>query len=361
VWIGTRSDQSANPVLIMHDMAGGYLENQDLYPAGVSTDKLYTFTEWQYIDTFVYFSHRFVSYPPPGWTNSAHRNGVKCLGTIIVEKSNDPEEQAVRERRVNQLLSDPELRNRYVAKLAEIARAYKFDGYLVNIEIDLQFPGETIRQGAARAKNLKTFVTELRVALKHTSSSSEVIWYDSVNPADGIIDYQNELNGINMPYFRQSDGIVTNYFWGVPGNPASPETSAKNAGHRALDVYTGVDAFDRNDENKYWGFSVYEGVGASVGAGTSTGIFAPAWTYESADADKSNFPQRDREFWVGTADSDSDPSGGIAQYVAARPIPSALPFVTDFNRGFGAAAYDKGVRVSRRTWGNVGSVDVLLD
>ncbi|KAL0889385.1 hypothetical protein Bca101_013368 [Brassica carinata] len=37
------------------------------------------------VDMFVYFSHSLVTIPTPCWTNTAHRHGVKVLGTFITE------------------------------------------------------------------------------------------------------------------------------------------------------------------------------------------------------------------------------------------------------------------------------------
>lgn len=48
-------------------------------------DKWYYLVYWDVIDIFVYFSHHFVTVPPVGWINSAHRNGVAVLGTFIAE------------------------------------------------------------------------------------------------------------------------------------------------------------------------------------------------------------------------------------------------------------------------------------
>lgn len=45
----------------------------------------YYFYHWQYVEAFIYFSHHFLSLPPPCWTNAAHRNGRLCLGTMITE------------------------------------------------------------------------------------------------------------------------------------------------------------------------------------------------------------------------------------------------------------------------------------
>lgn len=45
----------------------------------------YYFYHWQYIEAFIYFSHHFITLPPPTWTNAAHRHGVLSMGTIITE------------------------------------------------------------------------------------------------------------------------------------------------------------------------------------------------------------------------------------------------------------------------------------
>ena len=48
-------------------------------------DDIYYFKYWNMVDVFVYFSHHFITVPPVGWVNAAHRNGVTILGTFITE------------------------------------------------------------------------------------------------------------------------------------------------------------------------------------------------------------------------------------------------------------------------------------
>ncbi len=87
----------------------------------------YTFTHWPAVDAFIYFSHHLVTIPPPCWTNAGHRNGCPVLGTLITEW--DQGAAYCRE-----LFGSREASEHTAQKLARIARAHGFDGYLVNVE-----------------------------------------------------------------------------------------------------------------------------------------------------------------------------------------------------------------------------------
>jgi mannosyl-glycoprotein endo-beta-N-acetylglucosaminidase len=352
LWVPPPPRQDARGrVITMHDMGGGYNADQDKFPSGTTNKNLYRFTYWQYIDTFIYFSHARVNYPPPGWTDSAHRNGVKSLGTFNIEGMTGESLRDVRE-----LLDSPSRRRFYAKKLAQVARAYGFDGYLVNIETPLPGDGEALRR---RVQSLAKFVRELRREMRKVTTAATVIWYDSIT-LSGDVDYQNELNRQNELFFDAAGAITVNYDWSPPLKDGSPEHSAKVAGPRARDVFSSVDVFCRESGRKYCGFQSYLGARAALRAGTSFGLFAQAWTYEGdgAKPDHSNFAARERHFWTGT-EGEVRPVGGVAEFVAARPVPSALPFSTRFDQGFGDAVYKRGAVVRRGPWGNVGDVDVL--
>ncbi|KAL0299327.1 UNVERIFIED_CONTAM: Cytosolic endo-beta-N-acetylglucosaminidase 1 [Sesamum radiatum] len=135
-------------ILVCHDMAGGYTD--DRYVQGGKNADAYSIWHWYLIDVFVYFSHDLVTLPPPCWTNTAHRHGVK-----------------------------------------------------INMEVNLD-PGQI--------PNLKAFVSYLSETMHSALPGSLVIWYDSVT-VDGELSWQNQLNDKNKPFFDLCDGIFVNYSW----------------------------------------------------------------------------------------------------------------------------------------------------
>ncbi|CAN0909818.1 Cytosolic endo-beta-N-acetylglucosaminidase 2 [Linum grandiflorum] len=108
-------------ILVCHDMQGGYVD--DKFVQGGSNPDAYSIWHWYLMDVFVYFSHSLVTLPPPCWTNAAHRHGVKVLGTFITEWD---------EGRIisNKLLKTEDSARLYAERLAELAAALGFDGWL---------------------------------------------------------------------------------------------------------------------------------------------------------------------------------------------------------------------------------------
>jgi endo-beta-N-acetylglucosaminidase D len=117
--------ESRARVLLCHDYAGNYHVYEASQGVGVDV-KSYFCEHLQFVDTFIYFSHKLVCVPPPSWTNALHRNGVCVLGTLLLERQT---------RDVERLLQRTlDYRFPLATVLASVARCYGFDGWLVNVE-----------------------------------------------------------------------------------------------------------------------------------------------------------------------------------------------------------------------------------
>ena len=116
---------AAPKLIVCHDMMGGYLK--DSYVQGHADTQDYYLYHWHYVDSFIYFSHNFVTIPPPTWTNAAHRNGSLSMGTIITEWQDGA-------KLCGQLFGSDDLVMKLAQQLVDMAEYYNFDGWLVNIE-----------------------------------------------------------------------------------------------------------------------------------------------------------------------------------------------------------------------------------
>ena len=171
-------------LLVCHDMAGGY--NEDSWPQGFSRSSgsgsfflsnseegFYRIYQWEMIDTFVYFSHDFVTIPPSQWINCAHRHGTRVLGTIITEGKDGLK------RCDEYLFVEKSSAEYFASQLIAIAKYYGFDGWLLNFE-------NPIRTGL-HMQNLLHFVSFLTENIHSAIPGSQIIWYDSVLSTTGGI------------------------------------------------------------------------------------------------------------------------------------------------------------------------------
>ncbi|KIJ27395.1 glycoside hydrolase family 85 protein [Sphaerobolus stellatus SS14] len=196
-------------------------------------------------------------------------------------------------------------------QLMKLAKERRFDGYLLNIETDLNFlpPAECYPGGAQeREEDAEFFRKEkeafgaprclpaeikdrqerrmkrnalalcnwtkwfTEVGKKIVGPHWEVIWYDSVT-MEGKLQWQDALTLANAPFFMNSHGIFTNYTWARPPDPTPPgglesishpkpkyhpsllysSQLAKTLKRSPVDVYAGIDVFGRNC---YGGFEI---------------------------------------------------------------------------------------------------------
>ncbi|XP_023324291.1 cytosolic endo-beta-N-acetylglucosaminidase isoform X2 [Eurytemora carolleeae] len=267
-------------------MMGGYIEDRFIQP--VNKDS-YSFLHWSGVDIFVYFSHNFITIPPPGWIRAAQLHGVAVLGTIITEW--DEGKQIL-----ETIISDPVLLDVFVDKCGDIAEHHGFQGWLLNIENEVNI---------SLVPNLILLVGKLRARMKMITDDCLVIWYDSVT-IQGELKWQDELNSLNKPFFDECDGIFLNYCWKLPENSDPPKDSLNNCLEtlgsqldRRTDIFVGVDVFGRGCFGG-GGFNCSAALSKIRERNLSCAIFAPGWTYELPHRENRveiEFMDRENLFW----------------------------------------------------------------
>ncbi|XP_024995721.1 cytosolic endo-beta-N-acetylglucosaminidase 1-like [Cynara cardunculus var. scolymus] len=304
-------------MMACHDMAGGYID--DKWVQGGSNPDAYGIWHWYLMDVFIYFSHNLVTLPPPCWVNAAHKHGVKVLGTFIVEWE---EGRLIAE----QFLATTEVTQLYAERLSELAVALGFDGWLINMEVELDI---------GRIPILKEFISHLTKVMHSSKPGSLVIWYDSVT-IEGKLDWQDQLNDKNKPFFDICDGIFMNYSW----KEDYPRSSAAVAGNRKFDVYMGIDVFGRGTYGDgQWTTNV--ALDVLKKDDVSAAIFAPGWVYETKQPP--DFQTAQNRWW-----SLVEKSWGVMQ-----SYPKVLPFYSNFDRGNGYHFSVDGRLVSDAPWNNL--------
>ncbi|XP_011498269.1 PREDICTED: cytosolic endo-beta-N-acetylglucosaminidase [Ceratosolen solmsi marchali] len=298
--------------IVCHDLKGGYLE--DKYIDGSNEYNSYHFYHWNIVDTFIYFSHYFVTIPPFGWINAAHRHGVKILGTLITESAQGKEiwDEIFKSR--NSVV-------KFADALIKIAQFYKFEGWLLNIENEINENNIT---------QLVFFVQYLTENIHKKIDNSEIIWYDSVINT-GRLSWQNELNEKNECFFNSCDGIFLNYTWTDSGLIESVIRANKQ--NRIKDIYVGLDVWGRGCPGG-GGFNSAHALQRIREQGLSVAIFAPAWTYEYFGP--KTFPRVENVFWAQ-----------LMQYLYIHVCTyDNERFITTFCRGAGKKYYEYGKQIT---------------
>ncbi|GAA5855630.1 hypothetical protein JCM8547_001624 [Rhodosporidiobolus lusitaniae] len=289
-------------ILVCHDYKGGYVEDD--------FERGYTLQHWSLVDTFVYFSHHRISCPPPGWIRAAHVNGAKILGVIIFEWNEGRQDIVELVSPSSSSPSSPfsdssgssdlpfkRLSIRYADYLVALAVEHGFEGWLVNVEVDLGL-GEEKKIAKEHAASLLAWLKYLREEMHRKVPGAEVMWYDAVT-IEGKLSWQNRVNDLNFPFFEAVDSFFLNYWWRQPDLKATHEFLRSKHGKKAEDIYFGLDVFGRGSYGggrfESWRAlqAIQSGVPssfpssappssyASASSSFSTAIFAPGWTVEA--------------------------------------------------------------------------------
>jgi len=235
-------------IILCHDYNGGYHDYESVRPAGVDTE-YYSCEYLQYVDTFIYFSHKLVCVPPPTWINTLHRNGVKVLGTFMIEPHSPDVHRILRE-------TDGDF---HVAKrLACMADTFGFDGWLLNIE--KEFPEDTTHFSAG----LTNFIENLK---KHAGGDKQVIWYDALT-INNKVEYQNGLTERNLAFALAAEALFTNYEW-TASNVIEARRIARENAIDTESIFFGIDVWAQNTNMSGPPRITYPPEG---GGGTNTGV-----------------------------------------------------------------------------------------
>lgn len=354
---------------------------------------LYSFSNWSQIDILNWFAGTAdltVQIPARPWVETAHKNGVKVLGSVflgIAQWGGSPDT-------VEKLLEQDAAGNFIVAdQLLRIAAYYGFDGWLVNQETDLTVVKDTHNQLvlAANGKPQRDKVRGEQLAAKMLAfmqyltakapAGIDIHWYDAMI-ADGTVRWQNELNANNQAYLQTdaapagSHAMFLNYWW----NGAMVRQSvarAKAAGLSPYQLFFGVDLWPERDAQQafvqtQWLQDLRAESGAASGDAqgdakgvmqTSIALFAPnvnfnfsgnkstpAYSTFAKDAqDVQRFYQTEQRLFAGDdlnlAKEDSGKAWpGVGAYLPAKTVLTSLPFVTSFNTGQGLFWFEQGQR-----------------
>lgn len=237
-------DSPRSKVLLCHDYKGGYNEYESTRPVESQYED-YSCSYLQYVDTFIYFSHKLVCCPPASWVHLCHRNGVKILGTFVVEPQTPDIQRMLEHANGSYWLA---------SQLKAIAEEYAFDGWLLNVE--KCFPKDV--PGRDSTSELVLFIQSLRQEL---GDSKTLIWYDALT-YDNKVKYQNGLTEKNLEFAKAAGTLFTNYKWTEKDAKAATELAQKS-GMKVEDIYFGVDMWAQNSGMKRVTYG---------GGGTRTGL-----------------------------------------------------------------------------------------
>ncbi len=220
-----RQSEPTTNLLLCHDYSGGYHDYESVRPVALENE-VYSCQYLQFVDVFVYFSHKLVCIPPPTWINTMHRNGVKILGTFIVEPGSPAVEKVLDQVDGNYIIAK---------QLAVLAESIGFDGWLLNLEIEFPLLTQNF------VERLTGFISNLRQLL---GSKGLVIWYDALT-SENVVEYQNGLTRKNLDFAKSATALFTNYKW-TEKNIQDAFRCASKHGVQLSDVYFGVDVWAQN-------------------------------------------------------------------------------------------------------------------
>ncbi|MBU0911157.1 MAG: glycoside hydrolase [Gammaproteobacteria bacterium] len=347
---------------------------------------LYNFTHWSQIDVLNWFAGTAdltVQIPARPWVDTAHKNGVKVIGSVflgIAQWGGNPD--------TVEALLEQDNQGRFILadKLIQMADYYGFDGWLINQETDLTAVKDAQNQlvkgkkdperGRELAKRLLAFMQYLTA---NAPQGMEIHWYDSML-ASGEVRWQNQLNAKNQQFLQaqvpSSDAMFLNYWWDQ-AMVRSSRQKALELGRSPYDVYTGVDLWPSRDAQR--AFSSYQWLDWLFDghkALSSIALFAPNVNFNfegethtpafsrfrTDPTDVSSFYATESRIFAGDnlnlALVDKSGWKGLGAYLPAKSSLLSLPFSSSFNTGQGKVMMQQGKKTGG-AWTDISRQDLL--
>ncbi|WP_405413861.1 endo-beta-N-acetylglucosaminidase [Maribacter sp. Asnod1-A12] len=319
---------------------------------GFSTVKQYVFPFWQYIDYFVQWggsaNEGIIVSPTAFWTDVAHKNGVKSIGTVFFP----PNVYGGKEEWVYEFLVQREDGSFPVAdKLIEVATTYNFDGWFIN--------QETYDLVGEMGELMQQFISYYR-----ERSNLKLVWYDAMIDDSRVI-WQDELNNHNQIFFQKEDRSMSDVFFiNFRYNEVNLEDSkvlARELGRSEWDLFAGIDVQSKSFKTPIKWDALYKDGKPN---NTSIGIY---WSNSTFDMSETKLPDdvyaNEQQFWNGGQSIETRFGKktwlGFADYFEPRSVINELPFKTNFNYGLGYFYNEQGKTVSSNEWHNLSIQDIL--
>lgn len=402
----TQANKKLNSDTQMFTLAGDY--GNAFFDSYQYTNEFsqYLFNYWQYTDYYgswhgmptedvpesMYVSERGVSdawknrkfefgiinMPNPGYTNAAHKNGVKSIGCIFLPRTG--------QNHAEMMTQDEQGKYPYADQLAKMCKWYGFDGYFINQEESIP---------STDVPKYKEFMKQMR------DQGIYIQWYDSVTAPEGGVSYQNEFNDANSSFVKDtklgqvSDSIFLNYWWSKDKLTNSANLAKSLNLNPLTTVFAGIEAgggrwgqpydlrnnLDANGQpmNAIASLGaefVHDGLDEDLDGGANNNI---EMRREKDDYQWMAF-QRERMWWTGMTQDPTtaqdkrrdasyanasigvktgDKWDGVSAYIAERSVIKGDTFVTNFNTGHGLEYVNNGTVSNSHEWSNIVIQDIL--
>lgn len=366
------------------EVSDGFAQGRSGLVDSVPTGNVLNFGHWQYVDALYYYVHDTVSIPPTQWVNAAHRNGVPVFGTITGDcdicQTEAPKLFTLRNYRST------------VKLLYQYAVAYGFDGWVIDMELGFQpTPGvlaavrELARLTLPDGQRLR--VTVYRAGESALEPNSLLPYFaagadwqadyapDAPPPVYPQQTYQNlQTAGLSA---RHLDAYWSSYVYSLSyktncpqGERITPSQLWNGNPGKVPECVDSQKLFDNQRIIK----SAPPGTPAYY---TSTGLFAPEWTYFGnlpdpkpgdvavGPASRPLVHAADDALWVGARAkyegpdcTRSGPDNAVSAQITPRSVIGTLPFVANFNQGEGDTYAIDGKLAAPEQWNNLSAQDI---